>query len=60
MKLSMLDVLACTECKSPLKVTDETIDAESEENDIIDAVLVCTECARRYLVIYGVPNMLPK
>lgn len=59
MKRSMLDVLACTECKSPLKVTDETIDEKSGDV-IIDAVLVCTECACRYSVIYGVPNMLPK
>ena len=59
MKRSMLEVLACTECKSPLKVIDETID-ETPGDDIIDAVLVCTECARRYPVIYGVPNMLPK
>jgi uncharacterized protein YbaR (Trm112 family) len=55
----MLDVLACTECKSPLKLADETIDEKSGDN-IIDAVLVCTECARRYSVIYGVPDMLPK
>ena len=59
MKRSMFDVLACTECKSPLKVADETINETSESN-IIDAVLVCTECARRYSVIYGVPNMLPQ
>ena len=59
MKRSMLEVLACTECKSPLKIVDETIDEKSGDV-IIDAVLVCTECARRYPVIYGVPNMLPK
>lgn len=58
MKRSLLDVLACTECKGRLAVKEVML-VDEDNNEIIDAVLMCELCSREYEVVYGVPNMLP-
>jgi uncharacterized protein YbaR (Trm112 family) len=55
MKESLLDILVC-----PLDKHDLDLQEDSRENEeIIDGVLVCTDCGERYPIEDGIPNLLP-
>lgn len=56
MKRKLLDILACPIDKHyPL----ELFEINSEGEDIVDGVLVCTNCNRFYPIIDEIPVMLP-
>jgi uncharacterized protein len=56
MKESLAEKLCCPIDKNDLEMT---IISQTEEGDIIEALLTCPECKRYYPVIYGVPIMTP-
>jgi uncharacterized protein len=56
MKESLAEKLCCPIDKNDLEMT---IISQTEEGEIIEALLTCPECKRYYPVIYGVPIMTP-
>jgi uncharacterized protein YbaR (Trm112 family)/2-polyprenyl-3-methyl-5-hydroxy-6-metoxy-1,4-benzoquinol methylase len=56
MILRILDLVVCPECKGDLKL--KVLRYDSTEN-IIDGVLACAKCKRKYPVIDGIPRLLP-
>ena len=59
MKLRLMDILICPECKGGLKLhpfSEET--GESGIKEITDGILTC-RCKRWYPIIGGIPRMLP-
>lgn len=55
MKESLLEILCCPLDKHDLELED----AEYDGGEVVDGVLVCTECGERYPIEDGIPNLLP-
>lgn len=55
MKESLMDIICCPMDKHDL---DLEIDAQ-DEDEVLEGTLVCTECAERYPIEDGIPNLLP-
>jgi SAM-dependent methyltransferase len=56
MKLSVLDVVVCPQCKGDL--TLET--SVKEANEILEGSLTCTQCGQLYPITKGVPRFVPQ
>jgi len=56
MKYSILDVIACPECGSPLQLNAFSEDTSTHE--VLSGVLKC-QCDAWYPIIFGVPRLLP-
>lgn len=56
MRLKTLDKLCC-----PFDKQDLTIQvlAKDTEQNVIEGILTCNHCRRKYPIVYGVPIMLP-
>lgn len=55
MKESLMDIICCPMDKHDL---DLEIDTQDDE-EVLEGVLVCTECGERYPIEDGIPNLLP-
>lgn len=55
MKPELIKHLICIHCKNSLKLT-----VFKEDSEVIDGILICKKCGEKYLIIEGVPRMLPK
>jgi uncharacterized protein len=55
MHRDLMEILACPVCKGELELTVTREDGA----EIIEGVLVCTQCGERYSIEDGVPNLLP-
>ena len=55
MKESLMDILCCPLDKQELEL--EAVRSDDEE--VIDGRLVCTECGEEYPIEDGIPNLLP-
>ncbi|AFZ72090.1 methytransferase partner Trm112 [Natronobacterium gregoryi] len=55
MKESLLEILRCPLDKHELELED----AEYDGDEVVDGVLVCSECGERYPIEDGIPNLLP-
>ena len=55
MKESLMDILCCPVDKHDLELTVETTD----DGEIIEGTLTCTECGEAYPIEDGIPNLLP-
>ncbi len=56
MDTKMLDLLVCPECKGALQLE---ILQGAGPSDVVDGVLLCGGCKRKYPVIDGIPRLLP-
>jgi uncharacterized protein YbaR (Trm112 family) len=55
MKEDLLDILCC-----PLDKEDLELEAaETDDDEILEGELVCTECGEQYPIEDGIPNLLP-
>jgi SAM-dependent methyltransferase len=52
---AMLDVACCTRCRSRFELQA----SQSEGDDVLEGVLVCTECAARAPIVGGIPRFVP-
>jgi uncharacterized protein YbaR (Trm112 family) len=52
----LLEKLCCPMDKHDL---DINIFTESEEGEIIEALMTCPKCSRYFPVVYGIPIMIP-
>jgi len=62
MKIDLLDILRCPECKGELMLNSEEIDESSDEDtsqEIVEGTLACEKCDIDYPIEDGIPNMLP-
>jgi len=55
MKMSLLSLLACPDCRSRLDVAAR----RSEGTEVMDGTLACTGCGENYVVVRGIPRFLP-
>lgn len=55
MKPSLMDILACPVCKSPLKLEI----AEEKDGEVITGSLFCSKCDHAYQITDSIPNLLP-
>ena len=55
MKRDLLDILACPEDKSPLRLTE----AEAAGDEVVTGTLTCTQCGTEYPIEDSIPNLLP-
>ena len=55
MKESLLEILRCPLDKHELELED----AEYDDDEVVDGVLVCADCGERYPIDDGIPNLLP-
>ncbi|MEO3402614.1 Trm112 family protein [Mucilaginibacter sp. CAU 1740] len=56
MQLKTINKLCCPFDKSDL---DLQVLAKDTEQNIIEGILTCTSCQRKYPIVYGVPIMAP-
>lgn len=58
MKKTLLEILACPGCRSPLELSvfEET---QYKEIEVMDGVLFCRTCVKSYPVIEGIPRFVP-
>lgn len=56
MTSSLLQKLCCPVDKHDL---DHQVITETEEGEILEALLSCPECGRYFPVIYGIPILIP-
>ena len=56
MKRDLLDILACPEDKSPLRLTE----IESDGDEVVTGTLTCTQCDTEYPIEDSIPNLLPR
>ena len=56
MKMELMDILACPECKGGLTLTVE----KEEGGEIVEGSLKCNDCGEVYPIQDTIPNMLPK
>ncbi|MFC4551604.1 MULTISPECIES: methytransferase partner Trm112 [Halorussus] len=55
MKESLMDIICC-----PLDKHELELDVvESNEEEVLDGTLTCTECGETYPIEDGIPNLLP-
>ena len=55
MKKDMLDILCCPICKKYL-----ILKIEKEEDEILEGFFICKKCNKKFSIIDGIPNFLPK
>lgn len=55
MKRDLVDILACPQCKGPLRLVSD----EEREGDVVRGTLVCESCPERYPIEDAIPNLLP-
>jgi len=55
MKESLLEILVCPVCKSPLELKG----AERKDKEITGGSLYCGKCNHEYPITEGIPNLLP-
>jgi uncharacterized protein YbaR (Trm112 family) len=56
MTKSLLQKLCCPVDKHELEVT---IITETEDDEVLEALMTCPACERYFPVIYGIPVMIP-
>lgn len=49
-----MDILACPVCKGKLELT-----VEEGNEEVVTGSLYCQRCDERYLIVDGIPNLLP-
>lgn len=54
-KSKLMQILVCPVCKGELKLSVE----EEQEARIISGTLYCPQCDKEYLIIDGLPHLLP-
>ena len=57
MKESLLDIICCPLDKHDLELTVE--ERDDEDGEIVEGLLVCTDCGEEYPIEDGIPNLLP-
>jgi len=57
MRRSLLDILACPDCRSSVKLAG--VDSEDDAG-VVGGTLKCTKCAREFPIIDGIPHMMPE
>ncbi|ESP89432.1 methytransferase partner Trm112 [Candidatus Halobonum tyrrellensis] len=57
MKESLLDIICCPLDKHDLELTVE--ERDEEDGEIVEGLLVCTDCGEEYPIEEGIPNLLP-
>ncbi len=55
MRKSLVEILACPVCKSPLELTVE----EEDGDEVVRGYLTCGKCPERYPIEDRIPNLLP-
>lgn len=55
MKSKLMQILVCPVCKGKLKLSVE----EEQGARIISGTLYCLQCDKEYLIIAGLPHLLP-
>ncbi|MDP2952204.1 MAG: methytransferase partner Trm112 [Chloroflexota bacterium] len=55
MKKSLVPILACPVCKSPLKLKI----GKEQDGEVVSGELLCSRCAEAYPIEGGIPNLLP-
>lgn len=55
MKEDLLDILCCPLDKEALELEA----TETDDDEILEGELVCTECGEQYPIQDGIPNLLP-
>jgi uncharacterized protein len=56
MKKELLDILACPVCKGTLELK---VEQEEAGRNITQGFLYCSMCCVRYLIVDGIPELLP-
>ena len=56
MKKSLMDILACPTCKSPLALSI----TEEKGDDVVNGTLHCARCNVDYPIEDSIPNLLPR
>lgn len=59
MKLSLLPLLACPECRGDIVLAPEFAAPQQQDAEIDDVLLKCEGCGRHFPVIAEIPRMLP-
>jgi ubiquinone/menaquinone biosynthesis C-methylase UbiE len=54
---SLIPLLACPDCRSPLQISDEP---EADEVAVQSGTLSCSECESTFAVDRGIPRLMPK
>lgn len=54
MNIQLMEILACPACKLALKLT-ATVESG---DDVIEGMLLCTDCGNQYPIVDSVPNLL--
>ena len=57
MKESLLDIICCPLDKHDLELTVE--ERDEADGEIVEGLLVCTDCGEEYPIEDGIPNLLP-
>ena len=55
MKMRLMEILACPECKGGLTLT-----VLEEDGEIVEGTLKCNDCGGVYPIRDTIPNMLPR
>ncbi len=55
MKTELMEILVCPMCRGSLDLSVTT----QKDEEIVEGVLTCTECAETYPITNTIPNMLP-
>ena len=55
MKESSLDILCCPSCRGDLELKS----AKKNADEIIEGVLVCTKCGKKYPIKGGIVDLVP-
>lgn len=56
MKKDVIDILCCPDCKGSLSV-----EIESEKDDeIVNGILKCSNCEKKYTINQGIADLRPK
>ena len=56
MKKDALDILCCPICKADLNLKIKS----EKDNEILEGILICSKCKKKYEINEGIPNLLPK
>jgi len=54
MKVDLLDILVCPECKNEL---NPEVFAKEADGEIVDGLLICRQPQHWYAVVSGIPRM---
>jgi uncharacterized protein YbaR (Trm112 family) len=56
MERDLMDILRCPDDKGQLELD---VDEESDDGEVLEGTLTCTECGETYPIEGGIPNLLP-